>query len=415
MTPAEWPFEVGGLDPTVLAGQYGTPLFLYAAERMRSRVDQFRSAFSDLDTRVLYACKANSNLSVLRLMQEQGLGLDTVSPFEIEIGLRAGFSPRQILFTPNCVDFTEIQAAVEVGVGINLENLAHLEAFGRRYGAEVPCMLRLKPGLSGPPHGAEDSGALDQWQHQSKFGIAWSQLDQARAMARRHSMVISGLHLHSSSVVMNPGVFRGGVQALFQAAESFEQVQELDFGGGIQPPVWPHDPEPDLNGLAAVLAEEASVFSDRGGRTLSFAFEPGRYLVADAGMLLVRANLVKNNGFVDIVGVDSGFHHLVRPMLYQAEHPIYNLSRPMAPPRRYNIDGCLCEIDHLACDREIPQVEPGDLLAVTWAGAYGFSMASQYNSRPRPAEVLVDQGSARLVRRAEKLSDLLSTQEGLPD
>jgi len=394
------------MNPELLAQQFGTPLYVYDAAIMLDRLQQFRAAFAGLPLQIFYAGKALTNQAILRLMKEAGTGLDTVSLNEIHLGLRAGFSPEEIMFTPNGVAMSEIEAAVELGVQINLENLQYLAAFGECYGSTYPCCIRLHPDISTEA----ETQQVSAWHHQSKFGIARSQMATVHELRQRYDLQIVGLHIHSSSKIMNPTVFLEGAKVVFELAHTFPDLAFLDFGGGIKPPEQAGQASLDLAALGKAFRPVFEQFCQAYGRELRLYFEPGRWLVAEAGTLLARVTVVKNNGHVDIIGLDTGFNHLIRPMMYGAYHPIENFSRPEAARQRYHVTGNICEIDYFAQDRELPHTEVGDLIGLANAGAYGYSMASTYNSRFRPAEVLIHNGEARLIRRRDTLADLLRGQ-----
>jgi diaminopimelate decarboxylase len=398
------PFD--GVDLALLAERHGTPLYVYDARGMRQQLGRFLDAFAGVPARVWFAAKSLSNVAVLRLFRSLGAGLDAVSLEEIDIGHYAGFSPSTILFTPNCVHFAEIAAAVSRGVRVNLENLQHLEEFGRTYGGSVPCGLRIQPLIAF--EGLRDDART--WYAESKFGISLDFWQEARAIIARHRMNVEGLHIHSSSMILDAEIFARAARLLLDLAGEMDDVVWIDLGGGIRVPYSDEDTVLDLDALGDELR---AVWHDRRGaaqRVREVRFEPGRFLVSENGVLLTRAAVVKSNGHVDIAGVDSGFHHLIRPMLYGAYHRITNLSNPQGVVRPYTVVGNLCERDTFARSRSLPEVRPGDLIAFSNAGAYGYTMASNYNSRPRPAEVLVDVEGSRIIRRRETLVDLLRGQ-----
>ncbi len=389
-----------------LLAQYGSPLYVYHAESMLTQLNAFRQGFSGLPIKVHYAAKALTNLNVLALFQQAGTGLDTVSLAEVEMGLMVGFAPQDIVFTPNCVDFSEIETSVSKGVRINIENLPNLAAFGERYGSSYPCCIRLHPDIQA----SEQTEKIAAWHRQSKFGIARTQIDAVHALRRQFDIQIEGIHLHSSSKIMNPEVFREGVKTVMDLAMKFPDLSYLDFGGGIRVNYKEEEAPIDLNLLGAEMRPLYADFVERYGRELEIWFEPGRFLVGPAGVLLTKIVLSKNNGHIDILGLDTGFNHLIRPMMYDAYHQIVNLTRSAEPTHKYNIVGNICEIDNFAIQRTMPKSEKGDIMAILHAGAYGFSMASQYNSRYRPAEVLIAQNKPRLIRKRDKYEDLINQQ-----
>ncbi|MFK7924325.1 MAG: diaminopimelate decarboxylase [Bacteroidia bacterium] len=389
-----------------LLTQYGSPLYVYEAETMLAQLQSFRDGFAGLPIKVHYAAKALTNLNVLALFQQAGTGLDTVSLAEVEMGLMVGFAPNDIVFTPNCVDFSEIEIAVEKGVRINIENLPNLAAFGERFGGNYACCIRLHPDIQA----TEQSEKIAAWHRQSKFGIARTQMATVHELKEKYNLQIEGIHLHSSSKIMNPEVFREGVKTVMDLALAFPDLRYLDFGGGIRVNYQEEEAPINLEALGDEMRPLYADFVERYGRELEIWFEPGRYLVGPAGVLLSKVALRKNNGHIEIIGLDTGFNHLIRPMMYDAYHQIVNLSRSAGPEQKYNVVGNICEIDNFAVQRTMPECKSGDIVAIMHAGAYGFSMASQYNSRYRPAEVLIEQNQSRLIRKRDRFENLINQQ-----
>ncbi len=396
-------YTIQGIDVHTICRDFGTPLYVYDADHIAGQVSYFKTAFSGVPARLKYACKACSNINILKLMKKLGTGLDTVSPAEIQLGLTAGFKPEEIVFTPNCVDFTEIEKAVKTGTAINIESISSLEKFARTYGDSVPICIRLNPNISSQVNAEK----VDWWHNQSKFGISLSQLETVKALEKTHGLKINGVHIHSSSVIMSPGVFTAGARTVFDIAATFEHLEFVDFGGGIKVDVGDDNPVIDLREIGKALERLYTDFCRKLGREIDIWFEPGRFLVGNSGTLLAECTVVKHNEAVDFVGLNTGFNHLIRPMFYDAFHEIVNVSNPDGQPQKYTVVGNLCEIDNLGQDRMLPEVREKDLIAIKSAGAYGFSMASSYNSRPRPAEVLVINGKAHLIRKRETYADMV--------
>jgi len=386
--------------------QYKTPLYFYDAEKIRAQIGTFEEAFKEFPLHIHYAMKANSNVQILKLMLLSGLELDTVSVPEIQIGLKVGYDPGQIVFTPNMVDFEEITEAVQMGVRINIENLSNLEKFGKKYGKSVPCCIRLNPQIMSEMEGEK----VRSWHEQSKFGISLNNFNHLKSIIKKYSIRIEGLHIHSSHVIMNPEVFEKGVATVFQMASGFPYLKYIDLGGGLNFPGPGKNKILDLSTLSKGIQPYYDQLCRDTGKTIELWFEPGRFLIAESGMLLVQAKILKSNGEINFVGVDSGFNHLIRPMFYQAYHPIINLSNPEGQKRTYNVVGNLCEIDNFAIERDLSEVREGDFLAILNAGAYGFSMSSQYNSRFRPAEIWLNNNRVECIRKRETLEDLLRNQ-----
>jgi diaminopimelate decarboxylase len=387
------------------AEEFGLPLYVYNAGRIASQVKDFRSAFNGVNMKIKYACKALTNINILKLMKSLGTGLDTVSLSEIKMGLIAGFKPEEIIFTPNSVSFEEINEAVEIGVSINIENVSNLVKFGQQYGDRYPCAIRLNPFIVD-----EVDESTSEWYNTSKFGIALSQFEKVHETIRKYSIRVNGIHLHSSSVVLDSDIFLKGAETIFKLAMDFKELEFIDMGGGIKVPCSPGEKTIDIFDLGKALKPAYDKFCSDCGKEFEIWFEPGRYLVMESGYLLAEVVVVKSNGFVEFAGLNTGFNHLIRPMMYGAYHEVVNLSNPEGDPKKYNVVGNVCEIDNFCIDREVAEIREGDILAFENAGAYGYSMASTYNSRFRPAEVLVEDGIPRLIRKRDTFEDLLSNQ-----
>jgi diaminopimelate decarboxylase len=398
-------FGIGPLPVTEIIREFGTPLYVYDGEKIVMQLQALQKAFTGVPLRLKYAAKALTNLSVLRLLRKAGADLDVVSIEEAQLGLLAGYAPEQIMFTPSGVSFDEIVQAVEMGIEINIDNLSMLEKLGRKYGDTVPCCIRLNPHLVAGGNSKIQVGHIN-----SKFGISIDYLEDIHRIVGQYNIVINGLHIHTGSDIKEPEIFMQSAEILFNSALKFAHLRFISFGGGFKVAYRPDDHVTDVEGLARQLVPAFRSFCGRYGRQLEMWFEPGKFIVSEAGYLLVRANVVKRTPAVSFVGVDSGFNHLIRPMFYEAHHDIVNVSNPDGEKRRYNVVGYICETDTFAKDRELPEVREGDILAFRNAGAYGFSMSSNYNSRPRPPEVLVYGGKAHLVRKRETLEDLTRNQ-----
>ncbi|GHB78253.1 diaminopimelate decarboxylase [Persicitalea jodogahamensis] len=388
-----------------LTQQHGTPLYVYDGSIIRRQVKSLQDAFADVDMRIKYACKANTNLAILRLMRELGVEIDVVSMGEMQMALLAGYAPEQLTFTPSGVPFEEVREAVEAGAKINVDSLPLLEWFGQNYGDTQPCLIRLKPNVAAGGNAKIMTGHSD-----SKFGISVLLLDDIMNIVERYNLKIIGLHQHTGSDIKEADAFLQASEVIFKAAMRFPDLEIIDLGGGFKVSYKPGDTTTDMQRLGAEITRGFQDFCQSYGRELQLWFEPGKYLVSECGQLLVQATVIKEDPARDFVHVDSGLNHLIRPMMYGSYHHILNLSNPDGPARNYDVVGYICETDTFATDRELPEVRPGDILAFLNAGAYGFTMSSHYNARYRPAEVLVDEGEARLVRRHETLDDLLRTQ-----
>ena len=394
-------YKIQGLDLAGIANKFGTPLYVYDADKIRFQVESMKKAFGSLDLKINFAVKALSNLSVLRLMKKLGTALDVVSIQEAQLGLMAGFEPGEILYTPNSVSFEEIKTAVTMGLKINIDNISILEQFGHEFHDSVPICIRINPHIMAGGNANISTGHID-----SKFGISIMQMRHAERVIKTNNMKITGLHMHTGSDILNAEAFLQAINILFDVARQFRDLEFIDFGSGFKVAYREDDVVTDITDLGNKLNIAFSSFCKDYGRKISVWFEPGKYLVSEAGLLLVRANVIKTTPATVFVGVNSGMNHLIRPMMYNAYHDIINISNPTGTTRIYSVVGYICETDTLGSDRKLNEVREGDILAVKNAGAYGYSMSSNYNSRLRPAEVMVINGEAKLIRKAETLEDL---------
>jgi diaminopimelate decarboxylase len=388
------------------AEQFGTPLYVYQADTIRAQYRKLTNAFSGHPTRFFYACKALTNIAILKVLLAEGAGLDCVSLNEVQLGLHAGFAPENILFTPNSVAFAELVEAKELGVNLNIDNLSLLEQFGATFGGSYPVCVRLNPHIEAGGNYKISTGHID-----SKFGISIHQMRHLERVVKGTGLHVRGLHMHTGSEIKDVQVFLRALEILFDAARRFPNLEFLDLGSGFKVPYKPGDPETDVAGLGEQVAAAFQEFEQEYGRPLEAWFEPGKYLVSESGFLLVEVSTIKHTTATVFAGVNSGFNHLIRPMMYDAYHHISNLSRPAGPERLYTVVGNICETDTFAWDRLLPEAREGDILAFHNAGAYGFEMSSSFNSRLRPAEVLLESdGSLRLIRRRQTFEDLLAGQ-----
>lgn len=393
--------NIGGVPAAQIAEEFGTPVYVYDAGKIKDQYHRLKNAFPGVKVSLHYALKALNNINILRLLKKEGAGLDAVSIQEVQLGLMAGFSPSQIMYTPNCVDFDEIREAVELGVHINIDNISILEQFGHTYGSSVPVCLRLNPHIMAGGHSHISVGHID-----SKFGISIYQLRHVQRVVQSHKIRVNGLHMHTGSDILDADVFLRGAELLFEAAADFPDLEFMDFGSGFKVAYKEGDIVTDIEDTGARISEAFRAFCQNYGRELELWFEPGKFIVSEAGYLLVKANVIKQTTSTVFIGVDSGQNHLIRPMFYDAYHHIENVSNPEGTPRLYSVVGYICETDTLGYDRKIAEVREGDVLAIYNAGAYGYTMSNNYNARFRPAEVLVTDGAARLIRRRETMDDL---------
>ncbi len=388
-----------------IESQFGSPLYVYDAEKIASQYNRLTNAFSKVERlKINYAVKALSNISILKILKEMGSGLDTVSIQEVQLGLHAGFSPDKIIYTPNGVSMDEIEAVTQLGVQINIDNLSILEQFGTKH-PQVPVCIRINPHVMAGGNSNISVGHID-----SKFGISIHQLPHLLRIVENTKMHINGIHMHTGSDILDIEVFLYAAEILFETAKHFKTLDFIDFGSGYKVPYKKGDIETNVEEFGRKLTKRFLAFEKEYGRDLTLAFEPGKFLVSEAGSFLAKVNVVKQTTSTVFAGIDSGFNHLIRPMLYGSEHYIENISHPKGKERFYTVVGYICETDTFATNRRITEIKEGDILCFRNAGAYCFSMASNYNSRYKPAEVLWKDGKAHLIRERETFEDLLKNQ-----
>ena len=388
-----------------IADQFGTPLYVYHAEKIKSQHEKLSNAFKKSNVKFFYACKALSNINILKYIQGLGAGLDCVSINEVKLGLMAGFHKEHILFTPNCVDLNEILEAKELGVIINIDNISLLEQFGNRFGGSYPVCIRLNPHIMAGGNFKISTGHID-----SKFGISIHQMRHIERVVKSTGLNVEGIHMHTGSEIKDVNVFLQGLEVMFELAGHFPALKFIDLGSGFKVPYQDGDVETDVELLAQKIEEVFTEYEKTSGKKIQIWFEPGKYLVSDAGYFIVTTNVVKQTPATVFAGVNSGFNHLIRPMFYEAYHHIENISNPAGPERIYTVVGNICETDTFAWDRKINEIKEGDHLVFYNAGAYGFEMSSNFNSRLKPAEVMVLDNVPALIRKRETFDDLLINQ-----
>ena len=397
-------------DLLSVAEQFGAPVYVYDAEKITAQYNRLSQAFSQVPSvRLNYAVKALNNISILRLMNHLGSGLDTVSIQEVQLGIQAGFDPKNIIFTPNGVSLEELEQAATLGVQINIDNLSLLEQFGSKH-PQIPVCVRINPHVLAGGNANISVGHID-----SKFGISIHQIPHILRIVELTGMHINGIHMHTGSDILDIDVFLYASEILFNTAKNFKQLDFVDFGSGFKVPYKAGDIETNVEELGQKLSARFNEFCREYGRPLTLAFEPGKFLVSQAGKFLAKVNVVKQTTSTVFASVDSGFNHLIRPMLYGAKHHITNISNPQGRERYYSVVGYICETDTFASNTQIAEIAEGDILCFDNAGAYCFTMASNYNSRLRPAEVLWYEGQAHLIRAHETFEDLVRNQVDLKD
>jgi diaminopimelate decarboxylase len=387
-----------------IARDFGTPVYVYHAEKIKEQYEKLSSGFSVLNAKFFFACKALTNINILKYIDSLGCGIDCSSINEVKLALHAGVSPAKILYTSNGISFEEIQEAVAAKVHINIDSLSNLEKFGKEYGNTYPVGVRLRPNIL-----AGGNLKISTGHEKSKFGIPIEQVDLLRQIVEQNNIRVKALHIHTGSDIKDADIFVHGIKVLSELTPHFPDLEVIDLGGGFKVPYEPGDEETDIGRIAGKLKTflDSHLFN---GKKFQLWFEPGKYLVSECGYLVTTVNVIKNNGAQLFAGVNSGLNHLIRPMMYDAYHHIANISNPNAEEKAYTVTGYICETDTFASDRLLHEVREGDLLVLYNAGAYGFEMSSNYNSRYKPAEVLVKDGEAHLIRKRDEFEDLLKNQ-----
>ena len=388
-----------------LTKKYESPLYVYDAEKIISQYNKLTNAFASVkNLKINYAVKALSNLSILKVFKSLNSGLDTVSVQEVQLGLKAGFDPKDIIFTPNGVSLDEIEQAMDLGVQINIDNISILEQFGQKH-PEVPVCIRMNPHVMAGGNQKISVGHID-----SKFGISIHQLPHILRVVENTGMLITGVHMHTGSDIYDIDAFLRATEILFNVALSFPDLEYIDFGSGFKVPYKEGDIQTDIDELGEKLSKRFNAFCTEYGRDLTLMFEPGKFLVSEAGQFLAQVNVVKQTTSTVFASVDSGLNNLIRPMFYDSYHHIENISNPEGKKRFYTVVGYICETDTFGTNRQICEIKEGDILSFKNAGAYCYSMASNYNSRYRPAEVMVYKGKDYLIRERETIEDIINKQ-----
>jgi len=398
-------YKIDGIDVLSLCNKYNSPLYVYETSKMKNQYSKMLNAFKGVNVKINYACKALTNINILKFFKSLGSGLDAVSVQEVELGLKAGFNPGHIIYTPNCVSLDEIEKVVTLGVRINIDNISILEQFGLLHGNKIPICIRINPHIMAGGHQKISTGHID-----SKFGISVYQMPHVHRIIEANNMKVEGLHMHTGSDILDVDVFINGAIILLDVAREFKELEYVDFGSGFKVPYRPDDIYTDIEALGEKLTQSFKKFCKDYGKDLTLIFEPGKFLVSEAGYFLAKVNVIKQTTSTVFAGIDTGLNHLIRPMFYDAYHHIINVSNPKGKPRIYTVVGYICETDTFGWNRKINEISEGDFLAFLNAGAYCYTMASNYNSRYKPAEVLIHEGKDYLIRKRETMDDLLRNQ-----
>jgi diaminopimelate decarboxylase len=392
------------IDFSELVQKYGAPLYIYDSDKIRENYEGFVKAFDVEKIKVHYATKALSNISILKLFKSMGSGLDCVSIQEVKMGLLAGFSPEDIMFTPNNISEEEYDLVVEMGVKINIDNLEMLEYFGANY-PQVPVCVRINPHMMAGGNRKISVGHIG-----SKFGISIHQVPHLQTIVKSFNMTVEGVHVHTGSDILDSDIFIAASKLILSVVDQFDKVKYVDFGSGFKVAYKDNGLSTDIGQFGKDFSKMWNNYCKKRGESLELKFEPGKYMVSNAGYFAVKVNVIKQTTATTFIGVDSGMNHLIRPMFYDAYHDIVNLSNPNGKKKIYSVVGYICETDTFASDRQLSEVRKDDLLLFKNAGAYCYSMASNYNSRYRPCEVLWYEGQDYLIRKRETFEDLIMNQ-----
>jgi diaminopimelate decarboxylase len=406
---------IDGVSALTLAERFDTPLYVISEKIVQENYVRLNnSLFNNYSkVKIFYAMKANSNIALLKILESLGANVDAVSPGEVLMAKKAGFTPDRVLFTGTSVRTDELKWLIDSGVTINVDSRSQLD---RLIEISVPetISVRVNPEIGAGHHDHVITAGKS-----TKFGLWEQDALKAYSIAKEAGVKHFGIHMHIGSGVLDVTPFLGALDKLLSTAKNIHDQNGIDFefidvGGGLGVPYKPGDKPLDLQNYSQkVFSLFTSKIDEYGLGHPYFYIEPGRFLVAEAGILLTSVNTIKTTPYKKFVGIDAGFNTLIRPAMYGSYHPILVANKLSTEAEEtYDIAGPICESgDLLARDRQLPKMEEGDLLAILNTGAYGFSMSSQYNARPRAAEILVMEGKFKLVREREKIDDLIATQK----
>ncbi len=398
---------LGGCSVEDLLREFGSPLYVYEADSIYSQYRKLRKSFAEVPVQIHYAMKANYNPAILKILLEEGAWIDAVAPMEAQLALEVGFPSERILFTGNNVGLNELEYCLEHNIPINIESLTLLEKYGEKYpGTEVS--VRINPGVGSGHHAHCITGGP-----QSKFGVYHDRLKTIQEIVRKYDLSLIGIHSHIGTGILEPEPMIEAVEMVLSIARQLHNLQFIDFGGGFGVPYHPDQKPLDVETLGQKMTARFQKFCKEYGSDVKLKIEPGRYLIANAGTLLATVTNMKQTPQYQFVGMDTGFNHLLRPAMYGSYHRIYNASRMEGKMDSVILAGNICEtgdvFNHTSNGLEprwLPRLQLGDCVAIADTGAYGMCMSSHYNMRPRPAEVMVEQGQARLIRRRDTYQDI---------
>ena len=399
----------GKTNPEELLKQYGSPLYVYNESILRDRCHDMATLVSYPKFTSNYSIKANSNIEILKIAREEGLHADAMSPGEIHVLLAAGYKPEELFYVSNNVSADEFKEVIAAGVMVSCDSLSQLELYGKvNPGGRVA--IRFNPGV-----GAGHCAKVVTGGKNTKFGVNKDLVPEVKEILKKYNLKLVGINQHVGSLFMEPTPYIEGVQSLLEIAEQFEDLEFVDMGGGFGIPYKKQEGQPrlELEKTGEKLTQIMNEWTEKYGKKITFKMEPGRYIVAESGVLLGKVYAKKKNSGKNFVGTDLGFNVLARPVMYDSHHEIevFRDGKLVKGPEEEQVSvvGNICESgDIIAKERLLPQMAEGDIVAVMDAGAYGYSMASNYNNRLRPAEVLIcKDGSTRLIRRRDTYEDLM--------
>lgn len=385
------------------AQQFGTPLYVYHTEKITEQYKTLKTAFNKSNTKIFYACKALTNVNILKHINSIGANIDCSSINEVKLAFVAGFKASDILYTSNGISFSEIEEVKNFGVNITIDSLSNLEKFGNKFGSSYPVNIRIRPNIMGGGNLQISTG-----HDESKFGIPITQLNQILHIVEKTNLNISGLHIHTGSDISDIDIFIKGIEVLFDILHYFPNLKYIDLGSGFKVKYKFDDKPTNIDELARKIYEDFD--NHPAAKNLEIWLEPGKFLVSESGYFITQVDIIKHNEEATFLGINSGFNHLIRPMFYGSYHNIENISNPNGSEKEYAVVGNLCETDTFAWERKIQETKEGDYLCFYNAGAYGFEMSSNFNSRLKPAEVMFKNNEPYLIRERDNFEDLLHKQ-----
>jgi len=411
---------IGGISVDELASNYGSPLYVYDESIIHEKIKIFKEAFTEIDNlKIYYAVKANSNINILKIFKNENIGFDAVSPEEVELALRIGYKKDDILFSGNNLTKNEMRKIYESGIIVNLDSLSQIETFGQlvkelKFKEKVPVSIRINPDVGGRNHPETITGGPN-----SKFGIYYDKVSDALKLAEKNNLVIEQINSHIGSGILEADMYMLAFNMVLETAEKIPGLKQINLGGGFGVKYHPKEKSMDFTLLGKEVNAVWRDFCSDYGSVPVLSFEPGRFLIAEAGYLLAEVTSFNATPTYHFVGINTGFNHLIRPMAYGSYHPIYNGSNVAGDGSIDSviIAGNLCESKDIFTvkkgvlePRDMHTFNIGDIVVIAVTGAYGYSMASNYNLRTKPPEVLINNGKAVLIRERETLDYLLKGQ-----